>query len=130
MVETKYQTEKQLLKDCLLFPLCKRIRDCIIFQICTYIKLTKLWNRGLIWSVTNKTILHLAWFLVLPLVTEKIDLSLRLRCLIIKKMTKIFNVTWVSLHRRGVHFSGQNTAERDENNLSMASWFICEVCSL
>ena len=44
---------------CLLFLFWKRIRDCIIFQICTYIELTKPWNRGLIWSVTNKTIIHL-----------------------------------------------------------------------
>ena len=30
----------------------------------------------------------------------------------------------------GVNIIGQNTAQRDENNLSMASWFIPEVCSL
>ena len=51
--------------------------------------------------VTINLILHLAWFLVLPLVTEKIDCSLKLCCVTIRKMTKICNVIRVSLHSGG-----------------------------
>ena len=83
--------------------------------------------------VTINLILHLAWFLVLPLVTEKIDCSLKLCCVTIRKMTKICNVIWVSLHSGGegwAHFSGRSAPKRDGNDLSVVYWFIHEVCSL
>ena len=69
-----------------------------------------------------------SWFLVLPLVTEKIDLSLRLRCVVIKKGPKY--LMWYEFLCTGRGYTLAARMWFVRNNLSIVSWFIYEVCSL